>query len=306
MNRQFYDDRWIYRNERGEHVRCFVLLPPGVAKLRKKKAGGFEEWGFDLRPGQMTEIQCSPHRLLEVYRFDPETGQPGELVARGSVGRLCVGAFEDVAEKIGADPAEFYARWKKIKKAKRKTRYPAGTEYPGTELDEEPNLEGLETLSATFEMNDKGGLHTRPAVLIYKALASPERSFDHVEARNEGNGRVARMRRGIKTSPAFWLLLLRLEARRGELVNFTVAADTEEEAASTLEAIAGVLGRPKPERHDYWRELGIAGWSEIYLEDFTAPETEGLAERFRIFGKARQDRGPEPDPGTPMAERVGA
>jgi phosphotransferase system HPr-like phosphotransfer protein len=260
---------------------------------------------FDLPPGQWAEFVAHPRQKAEAFVLDPSSGKKYECVASGTVEEYCTRVFEAVAEQIGVDKMELYARWEKIKQEGWTTFSHEGDaepRYPGTELVEGPRCDHLVDAAASFKMNDRGGLHTRPAVLLYKALKDLD--FDHVVARHEGNGRVARMSCGQKTTPAFWILLLRLEARRDEFVRFTIWADTQRQAEAALEAIASVLGRSKPGRYDYWRELGLDGWCEIYLEDWASPENGDMCKHYRLMGKSFQDKRPEPSPGTPMSERV--
>src|SRR3954471_5337821 len=152
-------------------------------------------------------------------------------------------------------------------------------------------------------MNDRGGMHARTAVLLQQALAPLRGSFEFVQATHTLNRRSAILKRE-KTSPPWWMLLLRLEARRGEVIAVRAVADSPQKAITTMAAVGGVLGRPKPERHDYWKMLGPDEYFRTYLSDFLEPDALDLRQRYRLLDKAVLERGAPPPPGTPMAQRV--
>jgi phosphotransferase system HPr-like phosphotransfer protein len=280
-----------------------------------------------LVPGDWEEFIAAGDQHIEIFShtFD---AMP-RLLKDGHVSDLCQPTIEIMAEVFGMPADELYARWETLEQERlaalssyrlpprpvsltsvlaviggsHNTVEPA---FPGTEIAssgvvlDDPDLYSI---SAEFRMNDKGGLHARTAVQLQQALTPLRESFIHVEAAHLGDARVARLYRE-KTSPAFWLLLLRLEARRGEVVRFSAVAQTQEQAEEALAAVERVLGKPKPERHDYWRELGPDEYFHRYFDELLRPDARELRARWRLFDKAVQDTGPPPLTGTPMAERV--
>ncbi len=225
---------------------------------------------------------------MQVRSFDT-----GEIHEEGRVVDLCSPSLTVVARELGISAADLRERLKAAWDR-------AGVYVPPVKLPTYARAEIETVKTAAFTMNHRGGLHARPAVLLQKALAPLE--FAYVEARHEGNGRTVRAKTNARAKPAFWLQLLSLEAYRSAIVSFTVAG-TEEEVTHALDAICGVLGRPMPERFDYWRELGVDLYCKLYFQDVSTRGARRLLKRYRLFNKSDLDRdkSPEDPMRTPMA-----
>jgi len=217
----------------------------------------------------------------------------------GSVGSMSTRFISEVAAVLGVEDDVLLKRWRTCRDEHDRPADSA-VDHLGTELGGDP-LEG--GLSASFTMNDRGGLHARPAVLLQQALEGLP--FRYVMAEHASRRALlygAAPPEGPKPL-AFWLLLLRLGARHGGVVRFTIRADDTRDAEMVLDTISGVLGRSKPERFDFWRELGLERWCETYMEELAIPEARALTKRHQLFDKADTEPGPEPPPGSPMATR---
>jgi len=229
----------------------------------------------------------------------------------GSVGSMSTRFLSEVAAVLGVEDDVLLKRWRTCRDEHDRPADSA-VDRLGTELDSDPaELEGGCALSReSFTMLDKGGLHARPAVLITKALAGLP--FRYVACEHPDSGRRALLygpQANLPTAElpkplAFWLLLLRLGARRDSVVRFTVCADETHDAKAVLDAISSVLSRSKPERFDFWRELGLERWCETYMHELAIPEARALTKRHQLFDKA--EPGPGPPPGSPMATRAAA
>ncbi len=276
------DNRWVFHNGPG---RARVFLHPTRTSP--------PQWCRALHAGESMGFTAPSHAWMRTLRAD------GSRV-EGSVASMATRFLSEVAEVLGVPGEVLMGRWRACRDEHDRPADSA-VERLGTELDSDP-LEG--GLSASFTMNDRGGLHARPAVLLQQVLASLP--FRYVVVEHGGRRALlygANPPEGQKPL-AFWLLLLRLQARHGGVVRFSVHADDTHDARVVLGAISSVLGRSKPDRFDFWRELGLERWCETYMEELAIPEARALTKRHQLFDKADTEAGPDPPPGGPMAALV--
>lgn len=298
---------WVYFNETDERVEVVLRESRQRVEIRPREQGFIED-------------AASYHKLTA------RSLETGEVVDRGTIGEKCVEFLDLISKKIGVTREKLIERGLETAETRSMSVFnpnPSGEPpWPGTEISagevhEVPNEDqsiGHE-VSATFRMTIKQGLHTRPAVLIRRVLSGLP--FVYVEATHITNKRCARTYGSqarslegpdlpaVPKPPAFWLLLLRLEAWRGDEVRFSVLAETAEQAETALEAVADVLRAPQMDRAAYWRELGLSGWCEIYMRDQIGAEAEELKKRYTLYNKSYEDEGPTLPLSTPTAERRG-
>lgn len=312
-------NRWAYANPEERRLQARVFPSPLWRGLN-----------LEMGPRDLALFQAISTQQMEVRSLYGD-----ELVAEGPVDLLCEPELEGLARVLGVTPEELHESRQTFRR-KHSSGMPVTQGKPVFEGGTE-RLEGTESVlprvgcessdhlwfaSAAFEMLERGGLHMRPAVLLQKALSEGASDFEYVEAFHSGNGRRARMygpdartkirsggsRKASREQPAilpFWLLLLRLEARRGEVLRFCAAADTAEKARKTLGIVSGVLGRPVPTREDYLRELGVEGFCKVHWGELLRPEARELGKRYELYGKAFSEPGDYSPPGTPLSRPRG-
>lgn len=297
-------DLWYYANTSNVRLRL-CLHPSGTARGRH----------VDLRPGEEVDFDAPVGSWVSTVVLPESASGVPKLCEQARVEELCEPLLSVLACAFGVGEEEILGRWEAAGRPSwsftpRKRSGP-GPSFVGTEREpasptSEATTSRTTSVTASFEMLYRGGLHARPAVLIQKALTDLRGAFEYVEAAH--GDRIARMFGSQSTKqergPAFWVLLLRLEAYRGGEVVFTVSAEEPAQAECVLKAVAGVLGRPVPERLDYWRELGFEGWCRTYLKEAEQPEVREIQDRYLLFGKGKKDSGPEPPAGSPMARMI--
>jgi phosphotransferase system HPr-like phosphotransfer protein len=299
-------DRWLYSNPHSRKVRV-VVFPDELVNVTRMMA-----W-TNIGPGDAFTFKAAPSQWIKVLAVGEGSPRRWPILAESFTWNLCEKYLSVVAREFGISEEELHERVKQAERDRGDLSLPRDREgnplFPGTEVTEPgPSRETAEgganhLAAASFRILDPRGLHARPSTLIQKALSSVD--FEYVEARHEENGRVARITRGRRTKPAYWMLILRLGARWGDVVSFTAAADTREKAEAVLEAISGVLVGPKPMGYAYWRELGLEQWCQIYLTELAGHEVQELKRRYVMFCRSKLDEGHEEvEADSPMAERV--